>query len=241
MSSTFWCVWPRDVVSAVGPDALTYLQSQVSQDLRGLAVGASAYSLVLQPNGKVEALVRILRTGDETFVLDTDPGAGEALLARLNRFKIRVKVELAALDWQCVAVRGVSEVEATDGVWQVAAWRSDVDLLGPAVTGPAGIREGSSEELLAARIEAAWPVAGVDYEVGAAIPASLGVTAESVSFTKGCYPGQELVERMDSRGADAPRALQTIDVPEGAAPGADIDGATVTSVSGTRAIALVRR
>ena len=111
---------PRTSCRPLVLNALTYLQSQVSQDLRGLAVGASAYSLVLQPNGKVEALVWILRTGDETFVLDTDPGAGEALLARLNRFKIRVKVELAALDEQCVVLRGVSEVEATYGVWQVA-------------------------------------------------------------------------------------------------------------------------
>ncbi len=241
MSSPFWCAEPRDVVSVEGPDALTYLQSQLSQDLRDLDVGASTYSLVLQPAGKVEVLVRVLRSGAESFVLDTDLGAGEALLARLARFKIRVKAELAPLDWSCIAVRGASAVEAPEGVWMVTAWRGDVDLLGPAVMPPAGIREGTDAELLAARVEAVWPVAGVDYEVGAAIPASLGVTAEAVSFTKGCYPGQELVERMDSRGAQAPRSLQVIDVPPGTAPGDEVGGATVTTVSRTRAIALTHR
>lgn len=265
MDSPFWCAQPRDVVSAAGPDALTYLQSQLSQDLRALAVGASAYSLVLQPAGKVDVLLRVLRTADETFVLDTDPGAGEALLARLARFKIRVQVELTPLDWQCIAVRalaGPAALAAVDGswavpaehrdgavrvgpgTWGVPAWRGgggSIDLLGPSVAPPAGVREGSADELLAARIEAAWPVAGVDYEVGAAIPASLGVTAEAVSFTKGCYPGQELVERMDSRGAEAPRSLRTIDVPAGTQPGATVEGMLVTSVAGTRAIALVHR
>ena len=250
MSGPFWCVDPRDFVLVEGPDALTYLQSQVSQDLRGLAVGDSAYSLVLEPAGKLDVALRVLRTGEQSYVLDTDAGAGEALLARLNRFKIRVKAELTVLDWTCVAVRGdgAADVTGGDDVWKVSAWRGDgtaVDLLGADVGGPAGVRAGSTEELLAARIEAAWPVAGVDYVPGEAIPSSIGVTAEAVSFTKGCYPGQELVERMDSRGAQAPRSLHTIDVPAGTAPGDEVEvggaPAVVRSVAGTRALAFLRR
>ena len=136
-----------------------------------------------------------------------------------------------------------------DGTWVVAAWRGDgsaVDLIGPAPVAPDGMREGTHDELLAARIEATWPLAGVDYEIGAAIPAALGVNAEAVSFTKGCYPGQELVERMDSRGASAPRVLRTVDAPAGTAPGDPVirDGAEIgvyTSVHGTRAIARLKR
>ena len=68
----------------------------------------------------------------------------------------------------------------------------------------------------------------------------------AVSFTKGCYPGQELVERMDSRAAEAPRSLRRLDVAAGSAAGDPIvdDGAEVgvlTSVSGTRAIGWVKR
>jgi folate-binding protein YgfZ len=248
----FWIADPRAFVLAEGPDALTYLQSQVSQDLARLAVGGSMYSLVLEPAGKVVALVRITRTGEEAFVLDADPVVAEPLLARLTRFKIRVKAELALLDWQCLAVRGDGAAAAVtgggEGTWAVPAWRGDgsaFDLIGPAPDAPAGVREGTHDELLAARIEALWPVAGVDYEIGGAIPAALGVTAEAVSFTKGCYPGQELVERMDSRGAQAPRTLRAVDVPAGTAPGDEVDvagtTARVTSVAGTRALALLHR
>src|SRR5690606_3902099 len=145
----------------------------VSQDLARLAVDGSMYSLVLEPAGKVVALVRVTRTGDESFVLDTDPVVAEPLLARLTRFKIRVKAELTLADWQCVAVRGDGAARVAgaggDGTWVVPAWRADgsaVDLIGPAPAPPAGVREGTHDELLAARIEAAWPVAGIDYEIG---------------------------------------------------------------------------
>ncbi|NMD24055.1 MAG: hypothetical protein GYA65_07725, partial [Actinobacteria bacterium] len=102
----FWTEYSRDVVLVTGPDAFTYLQSQLSQELRPLQVGQSVWSFVLQPTGKVDVLLRVWRTADDTFVLDTDDGFGEALVARLNRFKIRVKAEISVLDWQCLAVRG---------------------------------------------------------------------------------------------------------------------------------------
>ena len=58
----FWCEYPRDVVQVSGPDAATYLQSQLSNDLRSLAVGSSLWSFVLQPTGKVDVLLRVWRT-----------------------------------------------------------------------------------------------------------------------------------------------------------------------------------
>jgi folate-binding protein YgfZ len=250
MSGLFWCADPRDLLLVEGPDALTYLQSQLSQDLRPLAVGQSMYSLVLQPAGKVDALLRVLRTGDESFVLDTDPGAGEVLLARLNRFKIRVKADITPLEWTCIALRGegAMDVEVGDDVWKASAWRGDgtaVDLLGPNVPAPDGVRAGTPVELLAARVDAGWPAASLDFDPGEAIPAALGVTVEAVSFTKGCYPGQELVERMDSRGAQAPRSLHVVEVPAGTVTGdqVSVDGTDVEvrSVAGTKALAYTRR
>jgi folate-binding protein YgfZ len=84
---------------------------------------------------------------------------------------------------------------------------------------------------------------------GETIPAMTGVVAQAVCFTKGCYPGQELVERMDSRGADAPKRLRIVDVGADVAVGDPVtadDGTeigTITSVSpdGDLAIALVKR
>jgi tRNA-modifying protein YgfZ len=192
-----------------GPDALTYLHSQIAQDVRGLGVGASAWTLVLEPSGKVESLARVTRTGDDRFDFDTDAGFGEALAARLNRFKIRVEAEITVV---------------------------------PAASAA------PSDEHEAARVAAGWPRMGAEIVPGQTIPAVTGVVPVAVNFTKGCYPGQELVERMDSRGADAPMSLRIVDLPAGAVVGDPlvVDGVevgSITSVSpvGALALALVRR
>lgn len=78
------------------------------------------------------------------------------------------------------------------------------------------------------------------------IPAETGIVECAVSFSKGCYPGQELVERMDSRGSTAPKMLMRIDCPIDAVAGANVvvNGVTVgtyTTVAGIQAIALIKR
>ena len=206
LSQRFWTEYSRDVVQVTGPDALTYLQSQLSQDLRPLQVGQSAWSFVLQPTGKVEVLLRVWRTADDTFVLDTDAGFGEVMSARLNRFKIRVKAEISSLDWRCIAVRS----EGACDVAGLASWGGGVDLLGANVSPPADTDNGTAEQLLVARIDAVWPQMGAEIVPGETIPAETGIAGVAVSFTKGCYPGQELVERMDSRGAAPPNGLSSV-------------------------------
>lgn len=248
--ATFWVRDSRDVLMVEGADALTYLNSQVSQDLRPLGVGASVYTLVLQPTGKVEALARVLRSGDHAYLLDVDAGVGEALAARLARFKIRVAAEITTVAWQCIAVRGprAHEVTSAAGAVVVPAWWGDgsaVDVLGPVAEPPEGVRAGDADELEYARVAAGWPRHGAEI-VESTLPAELGVVPVAVSFTKGCYPGQELVERMDSRGARAPRTLRCVEVATGTSAGdaVTLDGVEVgryTSVAGTRALALVKR
>lgn len=246
----FWCDVQRDSVLATGADAATFLQSQLSQDIRPLQTGDSTWSFVLTPTGKVEALVRVLRRDETTFVLDTDSGFGEALVARLSRFKIRVAVEFTPLERRIVAVRpldGVPVSQPAGAAGVLVAWGGGFDL---DVTDSAevldDIARGSAAQLEAARVEACWPAMGAEIEPGETVPAETGVVAEAVSFTKGCYPGQELVERMDSRGARAPFRLETVDVAPGAVPGDDwsVDGEVagrLTSVADRRAIARVRR
>lgn len=200
----------RDHVVVDGPDALTYLQSQISQDIRELPVGSSAWTLVLDPSGKVDALARVARSADDRFDFDTDAGYGEALAARLNRFRIRVKAEISVVAASSSAPSADHEV---------------------------------------ARVAAGWPRMGQEIIPGETIPAMTGVVAEAVCFTKGCYPGQELVERMDSRGADAPKRLRIVEAGPGAAVGDPVTGVdgseigSLTSVApiGGLAIALVKR
>src|SRR4051812_4266968 len=98
----------RDVVRATGSDAASFLQGQMSQDVAAMAVGASAWSLLLQPAGKLTAWLRVTREGDESFLLDVAAGWADAVVARLERFKIRVSVDFTQLDgWQMLAVRSV--------------------------------------------------------------------------------------------------------------------------------------
>src|SRR5919109_2413667 len=88
-------VWlPRDILRVAGPDALSFLQGQLSQDVVAVEIGASAWSFLLQPQGKVDALVRLTRTADDEVVVDVDGGHGDAVVARLNRFKLRVKADI---------------------------------------------------------------------------------------------------------------------------------------------------
>ena len=189
-----------------GPDAETYLQSQVSQDLRGMAVGESKWTFLLQPTGKVDVLARVTMIGAERFELDTDLGFGPVLEARLNRFKIRVKATVSMLD------------------------RSE---------GSVGLDEDR-------RIAAGWPKMGAEIVPGETIPAETGLADVAVSFTKGCYPGQELVERMDSRGSTAPRHLVVLPLRDGDAPGVVVaqDNAqvgTITSVGTSQVLAYLKR
>ena len=242
----FSAPYPRDVVQVVGADAATFLQSQLSQDIHPLPVGGSLWSFLLQPTGKVDVLLRIWRTGNDAFVLDTDAGYGAAMVARLNRFKIRVKAEITDLPWRCIAVRGAGAAKGAAEVGGLASWGEGVDLLGEAPTSPASADEGSADDLLTARIAASWPAMGSEIVPGVTIPGETGVVPVAVNFTKGCYPGQELVERMDSRGATPPKSLQSVVVAAGTAVGDPytVDGVAVgvvTSVCGTVALAMVKR
>ena len=244
---------PRDFVRAAGPDVTSFLQGQLSQNVAGLGAGDSTWALLLQPQGKVTAFLRVLRVGEEEFVLETDAGFGPAVIERLNRFKLRVKCDLEPLAWRCLAVRGPSAHElVADGV--VADWPGlpGRDLVGESPQAPAGVTMCGMDAYEAVRIEVGIPVMGSELDEGT-IPAEAGVVDMSVSFTKGCYTGQELVARIDSRGGNVPRRLRGLVLEAGPAPvGAtvEVDGKDVgrlTSVAfspgldATVALAYVRR
>jgi folate-binding protein YgfZ len=240
---------PRDVIRASGRDAVSYLQGQLSQDLEALAVGSVAWSFVLQPQGKVDAWLRVTRLAEDTYVLDVDGGWGDGVVRRLERFKLRVQVDIERLPWELVAVRGV--VPDDDGGAELVVpidWADaiGVDLLGPSVAMPAGVDDGGIEAYTAWRVEVGMPAMGAELDEHT-IPAEAGIVDRSVSFTKGCYTGQELVARVDSRGSKTPRKLRAVvlDRP-GAAPGdalvvAGRDVGVLTTVAGARALAYVGR
>ncbi len=208
-------VWiPRDVVRVAGPDARTFLQGQLSQDVAALADGTSALTLVLQPTGKVDVLARVTHTGPDSFLLDTQGGFGEALVARLRRFKLRVKADVEQLaGWRCLRVLGsVDRLDEQAGTVDVpTGWPAldGVDRLGPEPAIPDGFVLCPLEALEPVRILAGVPRMGVEI-TERTIPAEAGIVDLTVSFTKGCFTGQELVARIDSRGGHVPRHLRRL-------------------------------
>lgn len=214
----------RDIVVVDGPEAASYLHGQVSQNIEGMEPGASAWTLLLEPAGRVTAWARVSRLSSETFWIDVDAGAGEAMLARLVRFKLRTKAafELRS-DVECTAVRGPDALTVADlrakldglphGEVVVAGleWpkSSGADVLGmdaETAHGLLGLELGDPAVVELERIEAGRPVMGREF-AEKTIPAETGVVNRSADFAKGCYVGQELVARVDSRGNNTPRTV----------------------------------
>ncbi len=244
----FAVVLARDVITIEGPDAETYLQGQLSQDVAALDVGTSAWTFALQPQGKVDAWFRLSRVDDDRFVADVDEGYGEALLARLQRFLLRTKANLALETVPMVAVRGVTGVEAPEGVLALdPAWPDveGVDLLGEGAAVPETLFEGNRVDYETLRIAKGVPAMGREL-TESTIPAEAGVVERSVSFTKGCFTGQELVARIDSRGGNVPRHLRRVIFDGDVEPGTAVvvDGAEVGQVTSAvpgLALAYVKR
>ena len=188
-------------ISVSGPDAVSFLQGQLSQDVATLAVGEQGWTFLLEPQGKVVAFLRAERTADDAIELATDSPAAD-VVTRLERYKLRVKATVEVL---------------SDG-------RPDAEA------------------------EAARVTAGVPghVDVVGRIPAETELVPIAVSFTKGCYTGQELVARIDSRGNNVPRLLRRIEAQATVKVGdaVTVDGQVlgeITSAAGSTAIASVHR
>lgn len=203
-----------DVVWFSGHDALRFLNDLISQEIGDLEDGQTRRSFLLGPQGKLEFLLWVIRDG-ERFGLVTDPGRGEELAAYLGRYRIRVDVSIEPESGPVALVMGATE--GYDVSW--AGVRRTL-VVGDEPSYPMGSLDEYNEE----RIRAGEPAWGVDVDEGT-IPHESGLVPVSVDFDKGCFLGQELVARIDSRGANTPRHLRFVEVEEGLIR----SGATVTS------------
>jgi folate-binding protein YgfZ len=265
----------RGKLTVNGPDAAEYLQGQLTNDVEALAVGDGQYAALLDRKGHMQADMRVLRPAPEKIWIDTEPVALEATRRHLQMYSIGREVEVADVTAErailsligprSVEVAGTAalpenacESATVAGVACLAAGSRDgVDLL--AAAEDAGrLREallgaGAVEITAAAaeilRIESGVPRFGA--EMGAAtMPAEAGIVEDAVSFTKGCYIGQETVARLHYKGKPN-RHLRGLRLSAPAEPGAALrlgekevgrlGGSVVSPAFGPIALAILRR
>jgi folate-binding protein YgfZ len=220
---------PREFVRVAGPDAEDFLQRMLSNDVSSAPCGA----LLLTPKARVIAPVVVVRREPDDFLLLTEPGLGEAVRSTLLRARFAAKVEIEPEEHRSVVVLGSNG----DGIpnadyGEPAAELLDTDLE-PTL---------AADELERLRIEAGRPIWGkeIDHSI---LPAEAGLDETHVSFTKGCYPGQEPIARLRHRGK-VNRRLRVLEV-ESAEPGDELlyggkaVGRVTSSIEG-RALAFVR-
>jgi folate-binding protein YgfZ len=200
-----------ELVWVAGADAVTFLDGLLSQSIARIPIGGTARSLLLAPNGKLRATLFVLR-GEDRVGLVCDHGLGDVVAGDLMRFKIRVDVEVLIERRDIWEVWGNTAVELVKDVPAVGSWAEADDMIRfrmpfrrvaterVVVIGarPAG-EAARSDELETVRIAAGEPVMGIDLDDKTIPQEAVDVSVE-VDFEKGCYLGQELVARIDSRG-----------------------------------------
>jgi tRNA-modifying protein YgfZ len=253
MNAVFQARVARDLVEVSGPDATSFLQSLVSQDLDALGVGEGGHSLLLQPQGKLLVDFYAVHVAADVWWCVCEGGFGDALATGFDRFKIRVKVDVRQVPVAALAVRGVQpnagpglqlvgvDWEAGAPAFDAVGTESAIAALSDSLDAPLV----DTDAYERARIEAGVPRQGFDTDERT-IPQEAGLELVAVSFTKGCFVGQELVCRIDARG-HVNRHLRRLRAPGGDMPrGATVasegrEVGEVTSAAGTVALAMLRR
>ncbi len=230
-----------------GAAAEGFLQNLLSQDLKGLAVGDARRALLLTAKARIIADPRVTRVEAERFLLDVDPVGVEPLVSALTRYRLGAKVAIEATDaWRLVSLIGPRATESpADGIVLDTAL-GDVprrDLIVPAERAEsiaATAEANGATRLDAAALEALRINAGevrLGHDVDERwMPAEVGLVPIAVSFSKGCFIGQEPVTRLEHRG-HANRGPRRLSLTAAAATGTPIthDGKEVgvlTSVAG---------
>ena len=199
----------RGYVAVSGPEAADFLERMVSNEVVSLDPGEVRPALLLTPKSRIVAPLRVVREGAEAFLLITEAELAEAVASTLLRARFAAKCEVEVKPY-----RGYLQLGEGDGIrnddYGVEAYES---------WGEEEREAPSADELEALRIEAATPVWGKELDE-TVLPAEAGLDETHVSFTKGCYPGQEPIARLHYRGRPN-RHLRVLEV-ESASPGDEI-------------------
>ena len=216
----------RGKLALTGAGAKEFLNGQVSNEVEELNSGQGVYAAFLSHKGKMLGDLRVLDLGDELF-LDTERVALQELFNMIRRFKIGYDVELHKRTVErgllsllgprardvagqpdlperehanvATKVDGIpAHVIATDVGIDLLCGAGDKDRLAASLLdrGAMPVGDEAAESL---RVERGRPRYGVDMDA-ATIPQEAGINERAVSFTKGCYVGQETVARLHYKG-----------------------------------------
>lgn len=244
-------IWVR------GADAVSFVEALISQSVEGAEPGSVRPSFLLTPQGKVRAYLWVLRSVPDEVGLITQATTVETVIEDLTRFRFRVAAELE-LDTRpvvtLVGIKSEAALLAADLPRPTLGWLQTAEglvaevafataaipryvLVGDAAV---AIAHTAGEAVPAAyeavRVSAPEPLGNVDFD-DSTIAHELGTVEHAVDFTKGCYLGQELIARIDSRGR-VTRRLRHV-VADAAITGAQLshEGATVGTVTSSAGLA----
>jgi len=205
----YFCDWQHQQFKVTGGDRATFLHNMCTADIAKLGVGQTCEAFFTNVKGHVLGHGWISCRADchvvQLFQTDAAP-----LLAHLDRYIIREDVQLSAEDSCSILLVGptgppslaaASNIEPfnllSKPTWLIetkgtrAALETELDSF--------GYQQGDAELFEALRVESGWPLAGIDFS-DATLPQELNRDLRAISFTKGCYLGQETVARIDALG-----------------------------------------
>lgn len=208
----------RGVVAVTGPDSEKLLQGVVTNDIEQLARQSAIYAGLLTPQGKILFDFIVSRT-EAGFQLDVARDQAPALAKRLAMYKLRAKADIADVsDTHVVSAKwgehptSVVREDRPDprlpalGIRFISEARSAKD---DAIASNGDVA--TAAHYHAHRIALGVPEGGKDYTFGDTFPhEALFDKLHGVSFTKGCYVGQEVVSRMEHRGTARKRIVQVV-------------------------------
>lgn len=204
---------PRAVITLVGEDRLTWLDSLTSQSVAGLQPGESAETLLLDPTGRIEHQLRVVDDGTTTYLI-VDADRADALESWLGRMVFTLRVKVGRLDAPVVGsftdLPGITWHDpwpaVAAGGWQYATSNADApwDYRETILAG-AGPQQAVPMDALEALRIAAWRPSMSDTDERS-IPHELDWLRSAVHLSKGCYRGQETVAKVHNLG-HPPRRL----------------------------------
>ena len=240
----------RGAIHARGRDRARFLHNLTSNEIKKMTPGQGCYTFLLNPQGRIQADLNLF-CFPERFLLDTEPELREKVQQHILRYIISDQVELedVTVGTAAIGLEGPGSAALLAGLaapvperpWQHAAW-DDAVVAAVSVTGQPGFRifapadrgqdvrlrlqeagavPATPEDARTVRIENGKPRYGEEIS-DASLPQETQ-QMHAVSFTKGCYLGQEIVERIRARGHVNRKLVRLhLDSAEAPAPGTKV-------------------